>query len=337
MSPEARERVQSDFLAGRLELVVATVAFGMGVDKADIRTVLHLGLPGSVEGYYQEIGRAGRDGKPSRAVLMHHFGDRKTHEFFLRRDYPDVSVLGQLFTALGARPVNPQTLRKKARVPKASFDKALEKLWIHGGVDGVAEERLVRGAEGWRTPYAAQRALRVEQLALMARFAEGDRCRMLSLVEHFGDQQDSGKLCGRCDVCAPEASIKGHRPSAEAAALSASASASGKGARRRGKGTRGKTARGSSRRPPRRSGIDLPSTGPSAALVAALRAWRLQESKRQRVPAFRVLTNRALVAIAEARPGSAASLRAVTGVGPKVLRVYGERIVEVCSRGAGQA
>jgi DNA topoisomerase-3 len=71
--------------------------------------------------------------------------------------------------------------------------------------------------------------------------------------------------------------------------------------------------------------------------VAALRAWRLQESKQKRVPAFRVLTNRALVAIAEARPGSTASLRTVAGVGPKLMRVYGERIVEVCVRGTGRS
>jgi DNA topoisomerase-3 len=66
--------------------------------------------------------------------------------------------------------------------------------------------------------------------------------------------------------------------------------------------------------------------------VAVLRAWRLQESKRKRVPAFRVMTNRALVAIAEARPASAASLRAVTGVGPTLLRAYGAQIVELCGQ-----
>jgi superfamily II DNA helicase RecQ len=229
-------------------------------------------------------------------------------------------------------------LRKKARVQKKDFEKALEKLWIHGGVCGVPEERLVRGSEGWRAPYAAQRRLRVEQLARMAEFAERDQCRMLALVQHFGDQQDSGKPCGVCDVCAPAASIKERRPSAEKlAASSASAVKSTRRGKRRRASQRGSSGRGTPRRVGarrgRRSGIDLPSSGPSAALVAALRAWRLQESKQKRVPAFRVLTNRALVAIAEARPVSTASLKCVAGVGPKLLRTYGERIVQLCLRG----
>jgi DNA topoisomerase-3 len=333
LAADVRESVQNDFLAGRLDVVVATVAFGMGVDKADIRTVLHLALPSSVEAYYQEIGRAGRDGKPSRAVLMHHAADRKTHQFFLRRDYPDPSVLARLFEALGTRAVSAQTLRKKTRLAKAAFEKALEKLWIHGGVRGVVEDRLVSGDDSWRQPYATQRALRVEQLELMAAFAEHGRCRMLSLVEHFGDQNDSGAPCGACDICLPASSIKGQRPSPANTALSNSLARNtklnGKAARRRAKGTRGTASR---RGRSRRSGVELPSTGPSAAIVAALRAWRLQESKQKRVPAFRVMTNRALVAIAEARPESTTSLRAVAGVGPKLLRTYGARILEVCSR-----
>jgi DNA topoisomerase III len=327
LGSEVRERVQTEFLAGRLDVVVATVAFGMGVDKADIRTVLHLALPGSVESYYQEIGRAGRDGKPSRAVLMHHASDTKTHEFFLERDYPDVGVLEKLFAALKPKPVTAETLRKKSRVAKADFEKALEKLWVHGGVHGVLEEQLVRGRDDWRAPYAAQRALRVEQLALMRRFAQGRGCRMLALVEHFGDQEDSGAMCGACDVCAPTSAIKGQAPPARAvqATLAASAKPRGKRGRKSGK----RRARGGSRTP----AVALPSSGPSAALVATLRAWRLHESKQKRVPAFRVLTNRALVAIADARPGSAPALKAVKGVGPKLLKKYGAALVALCTRG----
>ena len=326
LSAAVRERVQTEFLAGKLDVVVATVAFGMGVDKPDIRTVLHLALPGSVESYYQEIGRAGRDGKPSRAVLMHDFSDHKTHEFFMDRDYPDVALLDKIFAALGPKPVTEATLRKKSRVPKADFEKALEKLSVHGGVSGVLEERLVRGQPAWRAPYAAQRELRVEQLALMGRFAEGRTCRMVALVRHFGDKEDSGERCGQCDICAPAACIKAQLPSASALTATASVrSKQGrKGARKAGK--RGK-------RRARTPAVPLPASGPSAGLVAVLRSWRLQESKKRRVPAFRVLTNRALVSIAEARPSTPPALRSVNGVGPKVIREYGAQLVELCRRG----
>ena len=97
LDAERRRRVQDGFLSGKLEVIVATIAFGMGIDKANIRSVMHTALPGSVEAYYQEIGRAGRDGEPSRAILMHSYADRYTHDFFFDRDYPDVKVLNQIY------------------------------------------------------------------------------------------------------------------------------------------------------------------------------------------------------------------------------------------------
>src|SRR5439155_9939814 len=95
-----RKRVHEEFQEARIEAMVATIAFGMGIDKADIRTVIHTALPGSLEAYYQEIGRAGRDGRPSRAILMHSYSDRFTHDFFFERDYPDVAMLDAIFAEL---------------------------------------------------------------------------------------------------------------------------------------------------------------------------------------------------------------------------------------------
>ena len=83
LDAETRERVQKSFQAGELEVVVATIAFGMGIDKADIRTVIHAGLPSTLEGYYQEIGRAGRDGAASRTFLMHSYADQRNARFLL--------------------------------------------------------------------------------------------------------------------------------------------------------------------------------------------------------------------------------------------------------------
>ena len=96
--------MQTAFQAGELEVVVATIAFGMGIDKADIRTVIHAGLPATLEGYYQEIGRAGRDGALSRTYLMHSYADQRTHDFFLNRDYPPAEHLEQVFQALWSEP-----------------------------------------------------------------------------------------------------------------------------------------------------------------------------------------------------------------------------------------
>ena len=207
LDADRRRRVQDGFLNGKLEVIVATIAFGMGIDKANIRSVIHTALPGSIEAYYQEIGRAGRDGEPSRAILMHSYADRYTHDFFFERDYPDVKVLDQIYGRLRAEPQPRELIEKQSRVPSDVFEKALEKLWTHGGVIIDADDNLSRGTEDWRDSYIAQGEQKQSQIEAMIRYAQSNQCRMSSLVRHFGDTADSRKPCGICDFCAPESCV----------------------------------------------------------------------------------------------------------------------------------
>jgi len=204
LDAERRRRVQDDFLSGKLEVIVATIAFGMGIDKPNIRSVMHTALPGSVEAYYQEIGRAGRDGEPSRAILMHSYADRHTHDFFFERDYPDVKMLDQIYARLRTEAQPREVVEKQSKVPRDIFEKALEKLWTHGGVTLDAAEDLSRGSANWRDSYVAQGEQKQAQIEAMIRYAQSNQCRMSSLVRHFGDTADSQKACGVCDFCAPE-------------------------------------------------------------------------------------------------------------------------------------
>jgi superfamily II DNA helicase RecQ len=203
LDADHRQRVQQQFLAGRIEVMVATIAFGMGIDKPDIRTVAHTALPGSLEAYYQEVGRAGRDGLPSHALLMHSYADRHTHDFFFERDYPDVAVLDSLFKRLGLQPIEKDRLRNLSRLGEDEFDKALEKLWIHGGAMVDYAENVTAGSAPWRNSYIAHGERKRAQIDEMIRYAETDQCRMSALVRHFGDFADAGTPCGICDFCAP--------------------------------------------------------------------------------------------------------------------------------------
>ncbi len=208
LSATERETTQKAFLAGEVSITVATIAFGMGIDKADIRTVVHMALPGSVEAYYQEIGRAGRDGLLSRAILLHSFFDQHTHDFFFERDYPEPDICARLFDALRPEFEAKHDLFTRLQEDPDLFDReefehALQKLFVHGGAVSDMNHVVRKGSPAWMQLYVAQRDHKRAQLGLMARFAETHGCRMVGLVGHFGDQEDTGEPCGLCDACAP--------------------------------------------------------------------------------------------------------------------------------------
>ena len=207
LDSQTREWVQTAFQAGELEVVVATIAFGMGIDKPNIRTILHAGLPATLEGYYQEIGRAGRDGLPSRTILMHSYADQRTQDYFYNLNYPPTEHLDEVYGLLQEEAQPAELLRERSKLGEEAFDKALEKLQIHGGARVDFAGNAARGGPGWKKTYSVQAQYRAEQFEKVVRFTESHECRMALLVRHFGDEEDASRSCGCCDTCDPAGAV----------------------------------------------------------------------------------------------------------------------------------
>ena len=164
--------------------------------------MIHIALPSTVEGYYQEIGRAGRDGLPARALLYYSWADRKMHESFQERDFPPAPVLEALLEKVPAEGCERSALLASCGLRMEIAEPALGKLWVHGGVTVDSADRVRRGSEGWRASYEAIRAYRVAQLDEVVDFAQSSGCRMARLVRYFGESRDT-RSCGICDACRP--------------------------------------------------------------------------------------------------------------------------------------
>ncbi|MEV7620293.1 RecQ family ATP-dependent DNA helicase [Microbacterium sp. NPDC089321] len=205
MAAKRRDGVHEDLLEGRLDVVVATCAFGMGIDKPDVRFVVHADAPESLDAYYQEIGRAGRDGEPAVAVL--HF---RPEDLALRRFFaggrPSATELRKVLGALGGG------VRRRADVVDASGLSGRRVTSLLALLSDTGHVRI--GRQGVRLlttgdPAAAvsdalERAderERIEQtrIEMMRSYAESRRCRRLTLLHYFGE--DLGEPCGNCDLC----------------------------------------------------------------------------------------------------------------------------------------
>ncbi|WP_282202922.1 RecQ family ATP-dependent DNA helicase [Kitasatospora fiedleri] len=208
----ARGDVHDRFLTGELDVVVATSAFGMGIDKPDVRFVLHASVPGSLDAYYQEIGRAGRDGEPARAILAYRPQDLGLQRFFAA-GRPDPDTVTQVAGALAEHdgPVRPSELRAGTGLTASRLTAVVNLLEQVGAVatDGGGD-LLPTGAadpaEAARQAVEladAHQQLERSRVDMMRGYAETGGCRRRFLLGYFGQPQEAAGEggCGSCDRC----------------------------------------------------------------------------------------------------------------------------------------
>jgi ATP-dependent DNA helicase RecQ len=350
-----RLRVQNAFADGRARVVCATNAFGMGIDRPDVEAVVHFEIPGSLEAYYQEIGRGGRDGRPAEATLLWNYVDVRTREFFIEKEDAEEDFRrGRAPPDPGQRERKRELDRKKLRRMIAYADSTA---CLRATLLGYFGERGVAPRCGACGNCRRRRALGAEEILMLRKILSG----VARGGERWGKRKLVAMLAGRLEGL-PESLtrlsttglLRDEKPATIEKWIDAAAGAgllaatddafrtlsltragrdvmSGRAARVEltlPEAPRGRPARGRKKKlPPPAPGATAPD--PDPGLLAALRRWRRQEAARRGVPAYVVLHDATLEALAAARPGSLAALSQIAGIGPNKLAAYGPVLLKL--------
>jgi ATP-dependent DNA helicase RecQ len=210
-----RSAVHQGFLDGSIDVVVATTAFGMGIDKPDVRFVVHADISDSLDSYYQEVGRGGRDGLPAAAILHYRPEDLSLRRFFAAKT-ANRKQLRQLFLLLSAqeRPVKAKKLKELSGLSPRKLTGLLNLLEASGSVsDGVKGYRARRMGADEAVDRAVEQADNRERIdrsriEMARRYAETKGCRRQFLLSYFGEELL--EPCGNCDNCARHRNMPSH-------------------------------------------------------------------------------------------------------------------------------